>query len=69
MSTNPSTLEQVFHPQRSRDEALRILARTLVRELRSQGFELRHVIALSGELLEAVTVHVRPQPVTAEETR
>jgi hypothetical protein len=39
--------------------ALAILAKTIYRELRSSGFEVRHVIALAGELLGLVTSEVR----------
>jgi hypothetical protein len=39
--------------------ALAILAKTIYRELRSSGFETRHVIALAGELLAQVTSEVR----------
>jgi hypothetical protein len=31
--------------------ALRILARSIVRELKKQGYGLRHVIALANELI------------------
>lgn len=39
--------------------ALAILAKTIYRELRSNGFEARDVIALAGELLSLVTSDVR----------
>jgi hypothetical protein len=39
--------------------ALAILAKTIYRELRSSGFEARHVIALAGELLAQVTSEVK----------
>jgi len=38
---------------------LAILAKTIYRELRSSGFEARHVIALAGELLAQVAREVR----------
>ena len=39
--------------------ALRILAKTIYRELRSSGYEARDVMALAGELLGHVTSEVR----------
>jgi hypothetical protein len=39
--------------------ALSILAKTIYRELRSSGFEVRHVMALAGELLGEVTSEVK----------
>jgi hypothetical protein len=39
--------------------ALAILAKTIYRELRGSGFEVRHVIALAGELLGLVTSEVK----------
>jgi hypothetical protein len=50
-----------FHETRDvRDpRALAILAKTIYRELRSNGFEERDVIALAGELLGQVTTEVK----------
>ncbi len=39
--------------------ALSILARTIYRELRSNGFQARDVVALAGELLSLVTNEVQ----------
>ena len=39
--------------------ALAILAKTIYRELRANGFEERDVIALAGELLGLVTTEVK----------
>jgi hypothetical protein len=39
--------------------ALSILAKTIYRELRSSGYEVRHVMALAGELLGEVTSEVQ----------
>ena len=39
--------------------ALAILAKTIYRELRANGFEERDVIALAGELLGQVTSEVK----------
>jgi hypothetical protein len=50
-----------FHETKdARDpRALAILAKTIYRELRSNGFEERDVIALAGELLGQVTTEVK----------
>lgn len=39
--------------------ALRILAGSLVRELRSRGYELRHIVLLAGELVDLAAEWVR----------
>ncbi len=41
------------------ERAVRILARTIFRLLAAQGYEPRHVIQLSSELLSQVTLAVR----------
>ncbi len=44
----------------ARDErALALLAKTIYRELRSSGFEARHIMALAGELLGHVASEVK----------
>ena len=50
-----------FHETKdARDpRALAILAKTIYRELRANGFEERDVIALAGELLGQVTTEVK----------
>lgn len=40
---------------RERDRAVRILARSLFRQLKADGFETRQIVALSSELLGLVT--------------
>jgi hypothetical protein len=47
-----------MHSQ-DRLRALRIIARTLYRQLESQGYDFNHVIALSSELLHLVSQQVR----------
>jgi hypothetical protein len=46
-------------PPTQQTRALEILAKTIYRELRTSGFETRHVIALAGELLGLVTDEVK----------
>jgi hypothetical protein len=39
--------------------ALRILARSLVRELKSRGYGLRHIVLLAGDLIDLASEWVR----------
>lgn len=41
-----------LHVDSSEHRAVHILARTIARELLSQGYESRHLIELAGELLD-----------------
>jgi hypothetical protein len=43
-----------------REKAVRILAKSIFKELRSNGYEPREIVALSTELLELVTSEIRP---------
>jgi len=43
-----------------RDKALKILAKSIFRELKSNGYEPREIVALSTELLDLVTNEIRP---------
>ena len=45
-----------------REKALKILAKSIFRELRANGYETRELVALSTELLELVTAEIRPEP-------
>jgi hypothetical protein len=56
---NPMALPFGETPGARDARALSILAKTIYRELRSSGFEVRHVMALAGELLGEVTSEVR----------
>ena len=56
---NPMALPFGETPGARDARALSILANTIYRELRSSGFEVRHVMALAGELLGEVTSEVR----------
>jgi hypothetical protein len=46
--------------------AVRILAKSIYRELRATGFSERDVMALAGELLSLVTSEVRGQSSTSD---
>jgi hypothetical protein len=43
----------------STDRAIQIVAKTIVRELRSQGFDAMHIMALSTELLGHVSAELK----------
>jgi hypothetical protein len=43
----------------ARDRALRIVAKSIYKELRSNGFEAKEIVALSSELLSLVTDEIR----------
>ena len=47
-------------PRGERDKAVKILAKSLFRELRMQGYDTRQIVALSTELIGLVTSEIRP---------
>ncbi len=46
--------------QGERAKALKILAKSIFRELKTNGYETREIVALSTELLDLVTTEIRP---------
>jgi hypothetical protein len=46
-----------------REKALKILAKSIFRELRTQGYEAREIVSLSTELLSLITTDIKP-PIT-----
>lgn len=44
-----------------RDKAVKILAKSIFRELKMNGYETRQIVALSSELLGLVTSHIKPE--------
>jgi hypothetical protein len=44
---------------RERDKAVKILARTLFRQLKTDGYDARQIITLSSELIGLVTTEFR----------
>ena len=48
-------------PRVEREKALKILAKSIFRELRTQGYDAREVVALSTELLSLITTDIKPQ--------
>jgi hypothetical protein len=49
-------------PRNERDRALKILAKSIFRELRTNGYEAREIVALSTELLSLLTTEIKPDP-------
>ena len=43
-----------------RDRAIKILAKSIFRELKMNGYETRQIVALSSELLGLVTTNMKP---------
>ena len=44
-----------------RDRAIKILAKSIFRELKMNGYETRQIVALSSELLGLVTSTIKPE--------
>ena len=44
-----------------RERALKILAKSIFRELKTNGYEAKEVVALSTELLSLITSELRPE--------
>jgi len=49
-------------PEVDREKALKILARSIFRELRSQGYESKQIIGLATELISQVTTDLSHDP-------
>ncbi len=64
MSQALATLEAV--PQVvNRERAVRILSKSLYRDLRENGYEPKQIVALASELIEQVTTDIKDQPTLA----
>jgi len=50
-------------PPGERDKAVRILAKSIFRELKTNGYSSRQIVALSSELIGLVTRDMRADPV------
>jgi hypothetical protein len=48
-------------PIAERDKAVKILAKSIFRELKMNGYETRQIVALSSELLGLVTSTIKPE--------
>ena len=64
MSQALATLEAV--PQVvNRERAVRILSKSLYRDLRENGYEPKQIVALASELIEQVTTDIKDRPILA----
>lgn len=43
-----------------RDKSIKILAKSIYRELRASGYETRQIVALSSELIGLITTDIKP---------
>jgi hypothetical protein len=43
-----------------RDKAVKILAKSIHRQLRASGYETRDIVALSSELIGLITTEIKP---------
>ncbi len=50
-----------------RDRAIKILAKSIFRELKMNGYETRQIVALSSELLGLVTTNMKPDGIDGGE--
>jgi DNA integrity scanning protein DisA with diadenylate cyclase activity len=64
MSQALATLETV-PPVVNRERAVRILSKSLYRDLRENGYEAKQIVALASELIEQVTTDIKDQPTLA----
>ena len=59
---NPTTDSKVAQERaQEREKALRILAKSIFKELKSQGYETKHIVGLATELLAQVTDDLHPE--------
>ncbi|HLU67808.1 MAG TPA: hypothetical protein VKZ63_16100 [Kofleriaceae bacterium] len=59
MQTEKTTASE---PLIQRNRSVRILAKSIFRELKAQGYDDRQVVALATELLSEVTDRIKPAP-------
>jgi hypothetical protein len=48
------------HPRGEREKALKILAKSIFRELKANGYNTREIVALSTELISLITTEIKP---------
>jgi hypothetical protein len=48
-------VQQMTRPDQEREKALKILARSIFKELKSQGYEAKQIVSLATELISEVT--------------
>jgi hypothetical protein len=56
----PIEREAISQLPQEREKAVKILAKSLFRELKTNGYDNRQILALSSELLGLVTTEIRP---------
>ena len=56
---------QTETPVVNRDRALRILSKSLYKDLRQNGYEPKQIVALASELIEQVTTDITNQSTLA----
>jgi len=61
----PSLIEKeaTLLPPGERDKAVRILAKSIFRELKTNGYSSRQIVALSSEIIGLVTRDMRGEPI------
>jgi len=50
----------VLNARGARDKALKILAKSIFRELKANGYQAKEVVALSTELISLITTELKP---------
>lgn len=58
--------EAISQLPQEREKAVKILAKSLFRELKTNGYDNRQILALSSELLGLVTTEIRPSAKTSD---
>lgn len=53
----------VARPEAEREKALRILAKSIFKELKTQGYDSKHIVSLAAELIAQVTTDISTPPV------
>ncbi|HMU37966.1 MAG TPA: hypothetical protein PKE31_03050 [Pseudomonadota bacterium] len=66
-ATQPKEQPDMSHASLGeRDRAIKILAKSIFRELKMNGYETRQIVALSSELLGLVTTNLKPGGIEGE---
>lgn len=55
------------HPPRERERAVKVFARSIYKELRSNGYDARQMVALATELIGLVTADMKDPSVDPDE--
>ena len=65
MSQALATMNTETQPVINRERALRILSKSLYRDLRQNGYEPKQIVALASELIAQVTTDISDQSTLA----